>query len=816
MAHRPNDDPGAESIADFRRVADDLPWLIWTHRPDGIVDWANRAWFAFAQLPVEIATSETGWLRVVHPAEFDALVTELREAIVADSVLEIELRLRPATGSDDDYRWFAVRSLPRFDGEGKLAYRLGSAVDIHDVRTRREQHARSFQSIAQGIPEIIWTATPAGDVDWWNARWYEYTGQSDDLAFGWGWRAVTHRDDFRLVADVWMRSIASGEPYQCEARICGADGEYRWFLNRAVAQRNLAGEIERWCGTCVDIDDARRARAREQLYARMTEEMSAALSLDETLAAVTRLVVPEFGDFALVNLVKDGQPMCVAGQHRDPRMQAVLQCLIGRCYSHVDAQRGTRAILANGRATLFEHVDADLWATILPEFLPTFEQLGMESAIGVPLVSKGQIVGSLTAVMSKSGRTMTADDTPLFAEIARRIAPAIRNAEIYEREVRVAQSFQRAAMVQQLPHVPGLHFDAIYQAAEADATVGGDWYDAVRLPDGRVVLSIGDVAGSGLDAAVTMASVRQSIRTAALINPDPALILEAVDRIVRALAEDKFVTACVALLDPVTLKFRYASAGHPPPLLRLPDGTMRMLESQDLPLGLRGRELIPTVIMQLEAGSLVVMYTDGLTEFDRNPIAGESALRRAAHATSPATAARDIYAAIALGRAAQDDVAVFSIALEAAVVDADDGAHGARWTFASHDAIAANAARTAYGWRLRDLGIPEEDVIAAELIFAELIGNAYRYAPGNVDVLLDTSTAAPVLHVLDRGGGFEYRPRLPVDILAENGRGLFLVRALSEEVSAERRVRGGSHVRVVLASRSRTRSIASLGRGALV
>jgi Stage II sporulation protein E (SpoIIE)/Plasmid pRiA4b ORF-3-like protein len=99
----------------------------------------------------------------------------------------------------------------------------------------------------------------------------------------------------------------------------------------------------------------------------------------------------------------------------------------------------------------------------------------------------------------------------------------------------------------------------------------------LHLPDGRVVLSIGDVAGSGLEAAVTMASVRQSIRTAALINPDPVRVLDAVDRIVRAMTHDRFVTAWVAVFDPVCCELVFANAGHPPPLVRYAGGSIAEL-----------------------------------------------------------------------------------------------------------------------------------------------------------------------------------------------------------------------------------------------
>lgn len=808
----------AETLADFRRLADDLPWFIWTHSPDGAVDWANRAWYGFARLPQALATTPEGWARIVHPDDMPALLTALGEAVASGAPLELELRMKPGDAGPEAYRWHLVRSTPRAAGgtEG-VAYWLGSAMDVHEVRGRNEEQARAFQTIAEGIPEILWTARPDGHVDWYNGRWYEYVGHGAGDAQAASWVAALHREDAARVAERWERSVRSGEPFEADTRMRRRDGVYRWFLSRALPLRDEQGAIVRWCGTSVDIDDARRARAREQLYARMTEEMSAALSLDETLRAVTRLVVPEFGDYALVNLLsEDGEPHCVAAYHRDPARKHEIRSLIGSTYSRASAQAGTRLSLRTGNQTIYETVGDELWNTIRPQYVPVFERLGLESAIGVPLTYRGRTVGTLSAIMSGSGRRFAATDLPLFEELARRIAPAVGNAEAYERERRVARSFQQAAMLQTLPRIPGLRFDAIYEAAHAEATVGGDWYDAVRLPDGRVVLSIGDVAGSGLDAAVTMGSVRQSIRTAALINPEPVMVLEAVDRIVRGMGDERFVTAFVALLDPVTFELRYAGAGHPPPVLRGPDGSVTLLDGGDLPLGLRQRETSRSAGLAVEPGSLLIAYTDGLVEFDRDPVSGERALLQAVRSAKRVSAAHDVYRDIVADRPPRDDIAVLTVALDAPLTSAEGGIHTARWVFGSHDERAAGTARHEYAQRLRALGIAENEVVSAELIFGELVGNVYRYAAGEVEAILDASATAPVLHVFDRGEGFEYRPRLPSDLLSERGRGLFLVAALAEEVSAELRRPSGSHVRVVLAARPRMRALSTLARDALV
>jgi anti-sigma regulatory factor (Ser/Thr protein kinase) len=309
-----------------------------------------------------------------------------------------------------------------------------------------------------------------------------------------------------------------------------------------------------------------------------------------------------------------------------------------------------------------------------------------------------------------------------------------------------------------------------------------------------------------------MASVRQSIRTAALMNPEPVAVLNAVDRIVRAMGQAPFVTALVGVLDPVSFTFTFASAGHPPALLRDGEGTVTRLAEGDLPLGLRGRTEDGARTIVVAPGSVLLCYTDGLTEFDRDPVAGEQRVR-AAFEHAAGDIAHEVYAAVARGRPAQDDVAILAVGFRQPLLALDDARRATAWSFAAGDAEHARQIRREYVARLRAVGLTTDEVGSAELVFGELIGNVVRYAPGTVRVMLDVSGQAPVLHVLDDGCGFEFRPRLPVDLLSERGRGLFLVSAFAEELSVERRRGGGgSHARAVLTGHTRYRGAPSLNR----
>ena len=360
-------------------------------------------------------------------------------------------------------------------------------------------------------------------------------------------------------------------------------------------------------------------------------------------------------------------------------------------------------------------------------------------------------------------------------------------------------------MPRRLPEIPGLRFDALYEAGKAEALVGGDWFDAFRLADGRIVLTIGDVLGSGLAAATTMGEARQSIRGAAAINPDPAILLDAADRVLAEGFDDRYATAWVGIVDPIDFSLRYSSAGHPQPMLREPDGSVRTLESAGLPLGLtrtlaQRRTSFSTFV---EPGSLLLLYTDGLIESERDALRDEALLAAALGATAAnrRTTARELRDAVLGSEAAHDDVAILLVEFAERLTECAGNVRAQRWNFDVADAAAAATARHALAAELRRNGMFEENVVVAELIVAELLGNAVRHARGQVDVILDCSADVPVIHLIDDGEGFERNPRLPADAYAESGRGLYIVTELAREFTISRAPGGGSHARVVLETR---------------
>jgi GAF domain-containing protein/anti-sigma regulatory factor (Ser/Thr protein kinase) len=589
------------------------------------------------------------------------------------------------------------------------------------------------------------------------------------------------------------------------------DGAYRWFVARALPQRNADDTIYRWIGTFSDVHEQRQAAYEREFLLRASEIFAQPFDLETTLTAITAFTIPEMADWCQIDLrTDDGRIKTVAISHGDPRKHELAQECLGLVHLNPDGDLGSPYVIRTGRSQFAERVTPELVAATVAsdEKTQRYLELGVGSILAVPLIAEGVTLGMLAAIYGDSGRRYTKDDLPMFEELGRRAGLAIHKARLFEREHRAAESFQEASLPATLPSVPGLVLDAFYAPGRAEAQVGGDWYDALRLVDGRVVVSIGDVAGSGLQAAVTMGNMRQIIRGIAQVHADPALMLDAADRALRLEHPDKFVTAFVGVFDPINNTLTYASAGQPPPLLRRPNATIEPLTGTGLPLGLRSNAgTTRSATIDLVAGSTLLLYTDGLTEFERSPLSGEVRLGeifRDVIDDNLDHPAQRIVERMMNGAGTRDDVAVLVLNIRTPVArDVRNRELLQRWSLTTDDARSVTESRRAFGDAFRKYGAAGEDVAMAEVVFGELVGNTVRYAPGPIEVIVDWSGPDPVLHVLDGGAGFRHISILPPDLMSESGRGLFIVTALTHDFRVSKGSRGGSHARAVLRMQSR-------------
>jgi len=376
------------------------------------------------------------------------------------------------------------------------------------------------------------------------------------------------------------------------------------------------------------VSNAPMAVDREKLFARLTQQLSEALSLDETMDVMLQAIVPDFADWMSVYLEKhDGEGFeVIAMRHWDKARQPIVDELLGTSFATENS--ATAQVLRTGKSILLERYPEELRKrSVATEYSQHLQTLGLRSAVVVPFRRRGKVIGAFHVIRGDNPVDFDAADLALIEELATRLTPAIYNAEAYERERLVARRFQEAALPTRFPDVDGLEFDAVYEAAITAGTVGGDWYDAFNIDDERLLVSVGDVAGHGLRAATIMMMLRQSLRALSLTTASAGDLMYLLRLLLARDYPDVLATAFIGILWLASGKFTYVSAGHPAPMLRSPDGRVRELEGGRRPLlGVASTTPVDAVEIVLEPGSLLVLFTDGLTEATRDVIEGERKL----------------------------------------------------------------------------------------------------------------------------------------------------------------------------------------------
>jgi PAS domain S-box-containing protein len=244
------------------RFVNALPGFVWTALPDGHVVFVNQRWCEYTGLSLQQA-SGSGWQSAVHPEDLADLLERWLAMLASGAPGELEVRLRRFDGA---YRWFLIACNPLRDEAGKIVQWCGLNTDI-DERKRAEKTVKSgehdLSSFINTMPTTAWSTRPDGYCDFLNKRWLDYAGMSEEEALGWGWIAAIHPDDVGPMSELWQSALATGTPADTEARMRRFDGVYRWFLFRDNPARDESGNVLRWYGTAIDIED--RKRAEEEL-----------------------------------------------------------------------------------------------------------------------------------------------------------------------------------------------------------------------------------------------------------------------------------------------------------------------------------------------------------------------------------------------------------------------------------------------------------------------------------------------------------------------------------------------------------------------
>jgi serine phosphatase RsbU (regulator of sigma subunit) len=233
----------------------------------------------------------------------------------------------------------------------------------------------------------------------------------------------------------------------------------------------------------------------------------------------------------------------------------------------------------------------------------------------VPMRIGDETLGAITLVSAESGRRFDEDDLAFVEDLALRAASAVQNARLYEAQERVAVTLQASLLPERLPELPGWEIEALYQAGERDADVGGDFYDVLAVDGGHMIV-LGDVTGKGVEAAALTSLVRHSARMAARFDPRPARVLAHVNEVLREQPRLSLVTAVCALVENggSTARLTVASAGHPLPLRRRPGEPPEPLGDHGVLLGVGGEDDWTETVAEIAPGETLLFYTDGVTE----------------------------------------------------------------------------------------------------------------------------------------------------------------------------------------------------------
>ncbi|HVA33785.1 MAG TPA: SpoIIE family protein phosphatase [Candidatus Baltobacteraceae bacterium] len=829
----------------FRTIAETLPQLLWTARGDGTIDYFNRRWIEYTGVTAASLGASKGYLTgVVHPDELDETWARWRSAIETGTAYEIEHRLRRA--ADGSYRWFLHRAEPIAGADGTITRWIGTATDIDEQRRARESlrfmvEAGTLSTASLDVATICDTLVQVAVghfADWClvtllqdgglrtvamahkNADLLHYVEQfrdrypirpEDALA-----RVVADnvpvlverltdadlqaraRDEQHLellhklqIHSVMMVPLSTpgGSAFGALSMISAESGHLFDQADLAVATAVASRAATAIVNANVFVAE-RTISQRLRFTARVNELLFEASDLWTTMGRVAATIAGEVADACAVLRLQGDALRTHSIVHRDPRVDAALGGLVGRRALRTEAERTLVSRLLRHETVVWANDGGTrLRDSVWPYLSAEVESLDSATTVVVPLYCGTTTFGALMVFYSECafdpGR-----DVELLEEIATRAAIALERAEAHERERRIAATLQQASLPSIIPQPEGIAFDAVYMPA-GEGDIGGDWYDAIELDDGSVVVSVGDVTGRGIQAAAIMSKVRHAMGIVPRHAADPKEILDSAEWFLRKRYPEAIVTAFVAIISPDRRTLRYANAGHPFPLLRR-NGELIELPALGLPLGLRQLDGAgQTEHLELHEGDVLVLFTDGLTEWNHDIGEGQRCLEgllRSEAILVSAAPARLIQRACLPNDRAQDDVAILTVSL----------AKPPDWSFVSEEARAAASARAQFVEFLQGRGADAEFVARAELIFGELLGNAVRHAAGAIEIHLVCSDDATVLHVIDSGPPFGLADGLPSDPLSEEGRGLYIVAQLARNLTVERIGSYGNHVSVTL------------------
>ncbi len=591
-----------------------------------------------------------------------------------------------------------------------------------------------FRELADTTPALMWMTDSEGDVTFVNEGWLRFTGGTSDV--GVTFATSAHPDDREEALRIWEEASARREEFRCEYRLRhAASGGYRWVLE-VGAPRFAGGEFVGYVGTATDIHE-RRA---------MEEALRESEASFRDLADTAPAMMWTTDEDGLVTFVNEGW-LRFTGTTLEEELGASWQ--LGVHPEDADDTLSTWDRAREERRSwereyrLLHHSGEYRWVVDR----------------GVPRYEGGRYTGYVgTAIDIHERKTMEA-----------------RLLEVYQREHKIAETLQRSLLPERLPQIEGVELAARYLPGARGAAVGGDWYDVLERPDGRVALVVGDVVGHGLRAAATMGQLRNAFRAYGLVESSPSEVVSRINRLVMSGVEDVMATVLYLVLDRETGELSFSAAGHPPPLVLGPDGPRFLEGGRSVPIGASDPAVFRETSAVLPPGSTLLLYTDGLVERRDEPLDQRldklASVAGAADENLDRLCERVIDAVLGEGEPG-DDVALLAVRPLPAASDRIS------LTLPAEPASLASLRRRLARF-LHATGASDLEQYEVTLTISEAAGNAIEHAYGPGDATYDVEVAFThgelVATVRDHGAWRERRGE-------HRGRGLNIIEKLMDDV----------------------------------
>jgi serine phosphatase RsbU (regulator of sigma subunit)/PAS domain-containing protein len=433
-----------------------------------------------------------------------------------------------------------------------------------------------------------------------------------------------HPDGRRFTTEDWpiARSLATGEVVDGEEiDVEFGDGTRGWVNISARPVLDAAGRVLGAVTTLVDVTEPRRRETEARFLADASDLLTESLDPDESLRRLARLVVPRLADWCVVYVLEAARLRTAAIEHSDPGRVELARDLERRYPT--DLSGGVGRVIETGKSQLTPRITREMIEAAAPDADFTriiFDDLGLHSALTVPLRARGQVLGALTLVAAESDRVFGERDLSFAEDIATHAALAVANARLYTQQQDIAETLQRSLLPRSMPEPDGVDVAATYRAAGAQNLIGGDFYDLWEIgSSGEFGFAIGDVCGKGAAAAALTALARHTVRTASICLPDhrPGGVLWALnDAVIKRAGNRLFCTVTYAYARPCEqgLELNVASGGHPLPFVLRADGSVEQPGQTGTLLGILPQITVHEERIVLRPGDGIVLWTDGISD----------------------------------------------------------------------------------------------------------------------------------------------------------------------------------------------------------